>query len=90
MPDEKIFKTDEAHGLLEVVKNYLLLRSGDLPAAESRGIARLLSEISYAWEVEAHPPISIPAGSTYSVEMHRRVLAFYRNKHSPPFRHQDD
>jgi len=51
MPTEKMFEKEEAQGLLDVVKNYLLFQHGDLPVSERRGIGRLLAEIRYTWEV---------------------------------------
>jgi hypothetical protein len=60
MPNEKMFKKEEAQGLLDVVKNYLLFQPGDLPAAERHGIGRLLTEIRYTWEVADDGPAPPP------------------------------
>lgn len=57
MRDEKMLKKEEAQGLLDVVKNYLLYQPGDLPAAERAGIGRLLAEIRYTWEVVDGDPL---------------------------------
>lgn len=57
MSEEKMFKTEEAQGLLSVVENYLLFQPGDLPAGERRGIGRLLAEIRYTWEVTGERPV---------------------------------
>jgi hypothetical protein len=79
MPDESVFDREEAQGLLEVVKNYLLHLTGDLPAGERRGIGRLLSEVCYS--LDAHP---VPArGEPYPVEAHRQVLSLYRRNRPP-------
>ena len=56
MQEEKMLKTEEAKGLLDVVKNYLVGQPGDLPAAERAWIGRLLAEIRYSWEVADDRP----------------------------------
>ncbi len=65
MSNEKMFKKEEAQGLLDVVKNYLLFHPGDLSVAERHGIGRLLTEIRYTWEVADDTPTpSLPPNCT--------------------------
>lgn len=56
--DHKVFKKEEAFGLLNVVTNYLQCGNSDLPADERKGLGRLLSEITYTIE-DDDPPSNV-------------------------------
>jgi hypothetical protein len=53
--EEKLFRVEEAQGLLNVVKTYLLRVEGDLPADERKGLGRLLDEIQVSLESRPAP-----------------------------------
>jgi hypothetical protein len=55
MLEEKLFRVEEAKGLLTVVKTYLLRVEGDLPADERKGLGRLLDEIQVSLDSTPAP-----------------------------------
>lgn len=62
MAQEKMLTQEEAEGLFDVAKRYLLEGQGDLSPAERKGLGRLLSEIQYSLESgegEERPPPAI-------------------------------
>lgn len=56
MAEEKMLSREEAVGLFDVVKRYLLDGGGELPEPERKGLGRLLSEIQYTLETEPESP----------------------------------
>lgn len=50
MAEEKMLSHEEALGLYDVAKRFLLDGTGGLSAAERKGLGRLLSEIQYTLE----------------------------------------
>jgi len=58
MREEKMFGVEEANGLMDVVRNYLLHIDGDLPAAERKGLGRLLDEIQMSLEGEEEAQVA--------------------------------
>jgi len=60
MAEEKMFSREEAVGLFDVAKWYLLNGGGELTELERKGLGRLLSEIQFALECESERPEGPP------------------------------